>query len=297
MKGRVEDGTDGIQPFFCYGDASFSSTCFGGYSSPTTGASKSLQRVGGLANFVFIDEFRTSACCSSCGFLLHSVYTRDSSKRRDQRVKKRAAFLASRGEEEDPNKTASHEWDVRGEKICRNKACPDKHSSFKNRDINAPVNMLSRFQAMDAGLPVPAHLTRAFKFTKAQRAYVKRNRYVLPPDLDTFTFKSPHGDGGPELAAQRKELHERNAVTTGWSAPLAGKLNDTRLLLPTSPIGGLSGGSRWQTSVWPVGPLNRQTSVSAARISDPRVVDERMSMPLTATSGSSISVGQVIRTR
>jgi hypothetical protein len=70
-------------------------------------------------------------------------------------------------------------------------------------------------QAKDAGLPVPVNLTRAFKFSPADRAYIKRNPYYVNKDT-SCTFKQPHGCGDVTLSSQRQELHEHNTQTTGW---------------------------------------------------------------------------------
>jgi hypothetical protein len=159
------------------------------------------------------------------------------------------------------------------------------------RDVNPCKIMISVFHCADAGVPKPAHLNRSFVFTPAQRAFVKRNPYFHPEDLDTSSFKVPHGYGDPTLAAQRATFHSNNAVSTGWTAPLAGPLKKTRLLLPTSPIGGLSSSSRWQTPVWPINSQMEQTRVSAEKKNDLRVVGGRMGHPLTAAS-SSAAVGR-----
>jgi hypothetical protein len=260
IAGSVEDGTAGIFPIFAYGDAGFR-----GRSTPTTGMVKAVQRIAGLVNFVFIDEFRTTMCCAGCGWILHDVRSYNSSKKHDKLLLKRAAILASRGEKEDPNHVYPDNWIVRGQRICRNKLCPDSHSSFISRDVNPCKIMISVFHCADAGVPKPAHLNRSFVFTPAQRAFVKRNPYFHPEDLDTSPFKVPHGYGDPTLAAQRATFHSNNAVSTGWTAPLAGPLNKTRLLLSTSPIGGLSSSSRWQTPVWPINSQMEQTRVSAEK--------------------------------
>jgi hypothetical protein len=271
---------------FAYGDAGFR-----GRGTPTTGMVKAVQRIAGLVNFVFIDEFRTTMCCTACGWILHDVRTYNSSSKHDALLKRRAANLAARGEKEDPDHVYPDNWVVRGQKICRNSRCPDSHSSLVARDVNPCKTMITIFNCEDAGLHKPAHLTRSFKFTQAQRAYAKRNPYYHPEDLDDSSFKVPHGYGDPTLAAQRSTFHSANAISTGWTAPVAGPLNNTRLLLPTSPLNrGFSSGSRWQTPVWPLNNQMEQTRKSVEKTkSVPRVVGERMGESLTAAPSSPFS--------
>ena len=88
--------------------------------------------------------------------------------------------------------------------------------------------------------------------------------------------------GDVTLSSKRQELHEQIAQTTGWSAPLAGKLKETRLLLPTRPSMGTSGASRWQTPLWPVDRIQEQSRVSVERNCDFRIVGEQRGMSLTA---------------
>jgi len=283
IAGSVKDGTAGIQPMFAYGDAGFR-----GRSTPTTGMVKAVQRIAGLVNFVFIDEFRTTMCCTACGWILLDVRTYNSSSKHDAFLKRRAANLAARGEKEDPDHVFPDNWVVRGQKICRNSNCPDSHSSIVARDVNPCKTMITIFNCEDAGLPKPAHLYRSFKFTQKQRAYAKRNPYYHPEDLDDSSFKVPHGFGDPTLAGQRSTFHKNNSISTGWTAPVAGPLNNTRLLLPTSPLDrGLSSGSRWQTPVWPLNNQMEQTRKSVEKTkSVPRVVGERMGESLTAAPSS-----------
>jgi hypothetical protein len=140
---------------------------------------------------------------------------------------------------------------------------------------------------------VPLNLTRSFKFSPANRANVKRNPLYIHKDT-SGTFTQPHGCGDVTLSSQRQELHEYNAQTTGWSAPLAGKVKETRLLLPTRPSMGTSGASRWQAPVWPVDRIQEQSRVSEERSCDFRIVGEQRGMSLTAAPSVYLPVGQQI---
>ena len=105
--------SSGIMPIFAYGDANFTNSSYGSKSTPTTGMLRSLQRIAGYVNVVLIDEFRTSACCATCGALVCSIKTSNISHRQQTRFKKRAAILHSRGEKEDPSRKMPDTWDVR----------------------------------------------------------------------------------------------------------------------------------------------------------------------------------------
>ena len=287
IAGSIADGTAGITPLFAYGDAGFS-----GRGTPTTAMVQACQRNVGMVNFVLTDEFRSTICCASCGWLLHEVRTFNSSKKHDALVKKRAAILASRGEKEDPNKVPPKNWVVRGLKVCRNPSCQDKHSSLLDRDVNPCKNMILITQAIDAGLPVPVNLTRSFKFSAADRANVRRNPFYINKDT-SGTLKLPHGCGDATLSTIRQELHEYNAQTTAWSAPLAGKVKETRLLLPTRPSMGTSGASRWQAPLWPVDKIQEQSRMSVEKSCDFRIVGEQRGMSLTAAPRLYLPVGQL----
>ena len=136
--------------------------------------------------------------------------------------------------------------------------------------------MISVTQTKNPGLPVPVNLTRSFKFSPADRAQIKRNPFYINKDT-SGTFKQPHGCSDVTLSSQHQELHERNAQTIGWSAPLAGKLKETRLLLPTRPSMGASGASRWQTPLWPVDRIQEQSRVSVERNCEFRIVGPQVS--------------------
>jgi hypothetical protein len=99
------------------------------------------------------------------------------------------------------------------------------------------------------------------------------------------------------LSSKRQDLHEHNAQTTGWSAPLAGKVKETRLLLPTRPSMGTSGASRWQAPLWPVDRIQEQSRVSVERNCDFRIVGEQRGMSLTAAPRLYLPVGQIPRSR
>jgi hypothetical protein len=284
ISGSVQDGTAGIMPIFAFGDAKIRGS-YGSSTAPSSGLVISLQRIAGVVNVVFVDEFRTSACCATCGFLLHSVQTANASKRQDTRVKHRLAALAARGEKEKDVVTNSPppSWDMRGLKLCRNQQCLDNHSSFRDRDVNAALNMLKIFGCLDAGIPVPETLTRGYNFTSDDRAWVKRNYYKLPQNLDTTSFKKSHGDGGQEIAANRLYEREHNYKVSGWTAPLGGSHARPRPLFPTVS----TRGAKYRTLNWPLNQyqqVEEQRETASRQDSSLRAVGEptRSNQPLTA---------------
>ena len=154
-------------------------------------------------------------------------------------------------------------------------------------------------QAKDAGLPIPEHMSRSFKFSEADRAFVKRNWYDLPI-ADFKTFKIPHGDGGTEVYKQRLQDRQAGYRVSGVTAPLAGPLGKIRPLLPTIPVGR----EHYRTPAWPLDQERKQVNVPVATSQNrgPRAVGEPMKgeffnfTPLTAAP-SSIFEHQKIRFR
>jgi hypothetical protein len=272
-------------PIFAYGDANFTNSSYGSKSTPTTGMLRSLQRIAGYVNVVLIDEFRTSACCATCGALVCSIKTSNVSHRQQTRFKKRAAILHSRGEKEDPSRKIPDTWDVRGQKVCRNPDCGDKQYSFIDRDINAAKGMVHIFEAKDAGLSKPEHYSRSFKFDQSYRASVKKT-FFTHPQADPLTFKTPHGDGGTQVYEDRLQGRQDGYTVTGTTAPLAGPPQNPRPLLPTAPIGR----EHFRTSTWPLDLKRDQERVPVtSQNRGLRAVGEptkRGNSPLTATPSS-----------
>ena len=231
VAGYAEHGTSGVTPIFAYGNADVS-----GRATPSTGLVKSLQRIVGIPNVVFIDEFRSTITHSACGCLLHKVWTYNKSHKQVSRDKRRAAFLKARGEMEDPKRKVADKWLVRGLLICRNPQCPNKHASFVDRDGNPCETFVENLHARDEGRPIPLNNTRGYTFSKEERKWVNRN-YFLLPRADPATFKVPHGDGGMEIHERRQEEKEKDYILSGMTAPLAGPSDNRRPMLPTVSLG------------------------------------------------------------
>jgi hypothetical protein len=272
-------------PIFAYGDANFTNSSYGSKSTPTTGMLRSLQRIAGYVNVVLIDEFRTSACCATCGALVCSIKTSNISHRQQTRFKKRAAILHSRGVKEDPTRKMPDTWDVRGQKVCRNPDCGDKQFSFLDRDINAAKGMVYLFEAKDAGLSKPEHYSRSYKFDNHYRTAIKKS-WFKHQTADPLTFKTPHGDGGTQVYKDRLQAKQDIHRVTGTTAPLAGPPHNPRPLLPTSQMGR----SHYRTATWPLDQERDQERVPVtSQNRGLRAVGEptkRGNSPLTATPSS-----------
>ena len=104
---------DKTKPIIAYGAAKFSPNGKHELSSPTTSISKKCSQ---HYKTEFVDEFNTTRICHDCDNLLNKVIKIVDGKIRD----------------------------VRGLKLCCSTSC---HSSFKNRDLNAALNILRCYKS------------------------------------------------------------------------------------------------------------------------------------------------------
>jgi hypothetical protein len=280
VAGYAEHGTSGVTPIFAYGNADVS-----GRATPSTGLVKSLQRIVGIPNVVFVDEFRSTMTHNACGCLLHKVWTYNKSHKQVTRDKRRAAFLKARGEMEDPKRKVADKWLVRGLLICRNPLCPNKHASFVDRDGNPCETFVENLHARDEGRPIPLNNTRGYTFSKEERKWVNRNYFVLPR-ADPATFKVPHGDGGTDIHERRQQEKEKDYSLSGMTAPLAGPSENRRPLLPTVSLGR----EHSRSANWPLDQEKQARVPANIQQRDSRVAGESSRIkPLTTAPSSLLS--------
>ena len=114
------------------------------------------------------------------------------SKRQLQRNAAVAACVA-KGLRPPPGWVPDH-LPVRGLLVCAHPACPERESSFVDRDVNAPLSVGRAFVALDMGGDIPAYMRRgSHKVEDAADLGLWRG---LPFTLRPLApVPPPHGDG------------------------------------------------------------------------------------------------------
>jgi hypothetical protein len=146
-----------VKPKICFGAAKFKPNGRGELSAPTTSIFKACEK---RFKVELIDEFRTTKICVDCEQSLHPVMVYSKKQGKDK--------------------------EIRGLRRCSSSVC--SQTSYKNRDLNAALNILR----CESSFPRPKTLSRELseEIPKVKPWYLKHTSSTLEDKKMTVTLQS-----------------------------------------------------------------------------------------------------------